>query len=349
MTESARCCRRIVVTSQEILAICKYSVTVENHMPQSHQWTRRRFLQQVGWTAGLMPSLALAAPAAKSTAVSFGFTLYGMRSLPVAEALRLCSGIGYDSVELACMPDWPSAPESLSATIRMELRKQLADAKLVVSSLMENVSPLSEESVHRANVDRLKRACELACDLAPQSPPVIETVLGGKPAEWDQVREKMVVRLGDWARIAEAAKVVIALKPHVAGALHTPTGAAWLMEQLKSPWLRLAYDYSHFELQDIPLKPSLEAMLPQTVFIHVKDTTGTAARFQFLLPGDGHTDYATYFQQLKSAGYGGPLVVEVSGQIHTKPGYDPIAAARRCYANMAPILDQSGLRKLARS
>lgn len=296
-----------------------------------------------------MPALAFAEPDAKSSTINFGFTLYGMRSLPVAEALRVCSEIGYDSVELACMPDWPSAPESLTAIARADLKKQLADSKLVVASLMENVSPLAEDSVHRTNVERLKRACELARDLDPQSPPIIETVLGGKPAEWDQVREKMAARLKDWARVAEAEKVVIALKPHVAGALHTPEGAVWLMEQLKSSWLRLAYDYSHFELQDIPLKGSLETMLRQTAFIHVKDTTGTAAKFQFLLPGDGRTDYSVYFQQLKAAGYVGPLVVEVSGQIHMKPGYDPIAAARRCYANIAPILDKSGLRKLARS
>lgn len=314
-------------------------------MPQTSKWSRRSFLQQVGLTAGLLPTLALAQPAAKPTSVNFGFTLYGMRSLPVAEALRVCSEIGYDSVELVCMSDWPSAPESLTSAVRGDLKKQLADAKLVVASLMENVSPLADESIHRGNVDRLKRACELARDLAPQSPPVVETVLGGKPAEWDQVREKMATRLGDWAKVAEAAKVVIALKPHVAGALHTPDGAAWLMEQLKSPWLRLAYDYSHFELQDIPLKGSLDTMLPQTAFIHLKDTSGTAAKFQFLLPGDGRTDYATYFQQLKLAGYAGPLVVEVSGQIHTRPGYDPVAAAKRCYANMAPILDKSGLRK----
>lgn len=317
-------------------------------MLQTHAWSRRRFLQHVGLAAGLLPTVALAEPTAKAMTVNFGFTLYGIRALPVADALRVCSEIGYDSVELVCMSDWPSAPESLTPTARGELRKQLADSKLVVASLMENVSPLAEESIHRTNVDRLKRACELARDLVPESPSIIETVLGGKPAEWEQVREKMVTRLGDWARAAEAAKVVIALKPHVAGALHTPDGAVWLMEQLKSPWLRLAYDFSHFELQGFPRQASLEAMLPHTVFIHVKDTSGTAAKFQFLLPGDGRTDYAGYFQQLKAAGYVGPLVVEVSGQIHMKPGYDPIAAAKRCYANIAPILDKSGLRKSAK-
>ncbi len=313
-------------------------------MFQHHALSRRRFLRHVGLTASLIPAVAGLSRADEPKTVRFGFTLYGMRSLPVAEALRVCGEIGYDSVELACMTDWPSAPEVLTSEARVELRRQLADAKLTVASLMENVSPLGDEKAHAAVLERLKRACALGHELSPHAPPVIETVLGGKPADWDRVRDTMATRLEDWGKIAEAEKTVIALKPHVSGALHTPDGAVWLMDRLKTPWLRLAYDYSHFELQGLPARESLKAMLPQTSFIHIKDTQGTAAKFQFLLPGDGRTDYAPYFQQLQQAGYRGPIVVEVSGQLHTKPGYDPIAAAKHCYAKLAPILKQAGLR-----
>lgn len=310
----------------------------------SHQQSRRQFIQNAGLAAGLFPLLTNVSQGAEPSAVSFGFTLYGMRALPVAQALRVCSEIGYDSVELACMTDWPSAPEKLTSEGRKELQRQLTDARLTVASLMENVSPLADDQTHAANLDRLKRACGLGHELAPQSPPLIETVLGGKPAEWEQVRDKMATRLQDWAKIAESEKTVIALKPHVSGALHTPDGAVWLMDRLKNPWLRLAYDFSHFELQGLQLKESLQSMLSQSVFIHVKDTEGTAAKFQFLLPGDGRTDYTAYFQQLKSAHYRGPLVVEVSGQIHLRPGYDPVAAAKHCYAKIAPVLESTGLR-----
>ena len=308
-------------------------------------WHSRRAFLQAGLLAGMAVWSIDGTAAGPAAAVRFGFTLYGMRKLPVHEALRVCADIGYDCVELACMADWPSAPESLSAMARRELRDQLAKHRLSLAGLMENVSPLADDKTHAANLERLKRAIGLGRDLEPDVVPVIETILGGKPAEWEQVRDKMVARLQDWARVAESEKGIIALKPHVAGALHSPDGAVWLMAHLKSPSLKLAYDYSHFELQQIPLKQSVQSMLPQTVFIHVKDTAGTADKFQFLLPGDGRTNYLDLFQLLKEANYAGPIVVEVSGQLHTREGYDPIAAARRSFNNLSPLFEKSGLWK----
>lgn len=314
-------------------------------MPCEFQISRRNFLQHGILATAALASLANTGHAAEPTGANFGFSLYGMRKLPVKEALRVCSEIGYDSVEIVCMPDWPCAPESLSATARQELRDQLSNSKLTLASLMENVSPLAEDQAHAAILERLKRACGLGHDLLPGATPIIETVLGGQPALWEQVRDKMAARLQDWLKIAEAEKTIIALKPHVGGALHTPEGAIWLMDQLKrSPWMRLAYDYSHYELRNIPMKASLESLLPQTAFIHVKDTAGTADKFQFLLPGDGRTNYVDYFQSLKSAGYKGSILVEVSGQIHSRADYDPVQAARRSYTNLAPLLKQTGLR-----
>jgi inosose dehydratase len=134
--------------------------------------------------------------------------------------------------------------------------------------------------------------------------------------------------------LGQAAKTVIAVKPHVANALHTVEAAAWLLKQVNSPWLRLAFDYSHFELRGVKLADAVAALVPLAAFVHAKDAKGTADKFEFLLPGEGTTDYAI-FAKLLAAKYSGPVVVEVSGMVSNKSGYDPVAAAKACHASLA--------------
>jgi inosose dehydratase len=194
-------------------------------------------------------------------------------------------------------------------------------------------------------LERLKLAAELAHELVPRMPPVIETVLGGKPAEWDSMKEKMAIALQDWGRVAEEKKVVLAIKAHVSNSLHTPADALWLLEQVGSKFVRLAFDYSHFQLQKFSLENAMDTLLPHTVFIHVKDAEGDAAKFQFLLPAEKENRYAEYFKLLAEKKYRGDVVVEVSGQIHSRPGYDPIASARKCYEPLAAAMREAGVKR----
>lgn len=310
----------------------------------SHLITRRPFL---AYAAGLAGSLALtpSAPAADDRPIGLGFSLYGMKTLSLAKALETCREIGYDCVELPLMPCWPADPEKLAFSARKELKTALKKCGLRLSALMENLSLLADEKTHAANLQRLKLAAELAHELVPDKPPIIETILGGKPAEWVGVKEKMAERLRDWEKFAEAANTVVAIKAHVAGALHTPADAAWLLKQVDSKFVRLAFDYSHFQLQKISLENALDTLLPHTVFIHVKDAEGDAAKFQFLLPAEKENRYPEYFKLLAEKKYRGDVVVEVSGQIHSRPGYDPVAAARKCYEPLAAAMREAGVKR----
>ncbi|MGE3806063.1 MAG: sugar phosphate isomerase/epimerase family protein [Gemmataceae bacterium] len=295
-------------------------------------------------TAAVARSVRAGSAKPQDASVRFGFSLYGMKTLETDAALKACAEIGYDGVELALMPGWATEPKLLGQDARRDLRKRLEDSNLALLGLMENLREPVDDGLHRANLDKLKAATELGQALSPKEWPVIETIVGNKPAQWEQVKQQLVERLGSWAEVAAAAKTVIAIKPHVGNALHTPEAAVWLVQQVKSPWIKLAYDYSHFVLRGLPLAQTVAALMPSTAFIHVKDAQGNADKFKFLLPGDGGIDYLEYAKLLKEARYRGPLVVEVSGQISGQRDYDPRAAARRSYANLAPVLKKSGLR-----
>jgi inosose dehydratase len=300
--------------------------------------TRRQFLERA---AGALAGSALPGRGVSADGITLGFSLYGMKSLPLDAALKTCADTGYRHVELSLLEAYPTEPKRLSAADRKQLSGRLKDLKLGVSGLMLNLSLAADDRVHAQNLEALQAAAQLAHDIVPEDPPLIETVLGGRPAEWEQVKDRMAGRLQAWAGAAVSGKVLLAIKAHVGSAVNTPERLLWLLEQAGSPAIRAAYDYSHFQLSDVSLAGSLELLMPHTAFIHVKDSVGEAAKFQFLLPGEGRTDYVAYFRLLKKLGYRGPVVVEVSGQIFNKPGYDPTTAAKKCHASLAAALEKA--------
>ena len=309
--------------------------------------SRRQFLKTLLSAAAVscIPAVSTSRAEELAPRLPIGFSLYGMKTLPVAEALKVCSDIGYECVELSVMADWPCAPEALSAEQRRDIRQQLQDRHLELAALMENLPLAVDDEKHRNNLDRFKRAFELSRDLAPNQTPLVETILGGSPDKWSMLKEKFVERLRDWAAVAAEHKAIITIKAHVAGALHLPQDATELVRTINSPALQLAFDQSHFQLRDVPMADAWKAMAERTRFVHVKDGRGKPGAFQFLLPGDGTIDYVELFRLLKSSRYSGPVVVEVSGQLSSKPDYDPIAAAKKCW----PVLRDARQKAMATS
>jgi sugar phosphate isomerase/epimerase len=309
--------------------------------------SRRNFLRSIAATAALVPCARLIAAGNPRPTIGLGFSLYGMKTLSIGDALRTCADVGYDCVELPVMADWPADCAKLNADARRDLRVKLADGGLRLTALMENLPALGDDAQHKANLERLKLACELSGDLAaaPHAPPLIETILGGKAGTWPETKNRLAARAADLARIAEKARVPVAVKAHVGNAMQRPEQLVWLLDQVASPWLAAAYDYSHFQLQDLPLAGTLDALLPRTRFVHVKDTEHAQGKRGFLLPGEGTIDYADLFRRLAAGGYRGDVVVEVSSQLFNKSEYDPLVACRKCYNHLAPAREKAGVRR----
>ncbi len=284
---------------------------------------------------------AAASDPADSGRPSLGFSLYGMKTIPLDVAIKTCSEIGYSHVEFALNAGYATEPSVFSSNARRAAAMQLRDLKLGLPALMVLMSLTADDEAHASNLELIAAAGQMGRDLDAVRPPILETVLGGSPAKWQEQKAGMVERLHDWAAAAETAKTVIALKAHVGSAVNSPDRLLWLLDEVKSAALQVAYDYSHFEIQGIDMLESMKMLLPRTRFIHVKDSQGDAAKFKFLLPGTGRTDYVRYFSLLKEHEYTGPVCVEVSGQVFSAPNYDPIAAARQCHAVLAKAMSEA--------
>jgi sugar phosphate isomerase/epimerase len=281
--------------------------------------------------------LLLAAPA-KAVRLSVG--TYGLQAMEVERALAAIGQIGYDGAELCLMAGWPSEPSKLDAAARRRIREQ----PLAIPSMIENLNSLVSATEHGKMQDRIRVAAALAHEISPKEPPLLQTVLGGKPGEWEQVKTTMAARLGEWARVAAEQRLRLAVKSHIGSASDTPEKLVWLLDQVRNPALSGIYDYSHFQLLGLGLEASLATLLPRCSFVTVKDGRMENGQPQFLLPGDGTIDYAEYFRLLRARGYAGWMLVEISRQLQTVAGYDGLDAARRSYNALAPRLRAAGLR-----
>ncbi|MBI1353446.1 MAG: TIM barrel protein [Acidobacteria bacterium] len=297
--------------------------------------SRRSFLGAAA-ALSLAPSLRAAA---RPRAI--GFSLYGMKDWRLGDAMEVCGRLGYESIELCLLPGFPTDPENFAAPDRRQLSFQLRDLDLSLAGLMENLKLTDDDAQHAKNLERLRRAGELAHELVPADPVPVETVMGGKPEQWDELRESMAERLKDWAKVARELDFTIAIKPHVGSAAHLPEHALWLIDQVGSSHIRAAYDFSHYRAQGLDMAATVEALLPKTVFVHVKDVKPGADKVEFLLPGQGDIDYVQLFKLLAKGGYEGPVVVEVSSQIHRRPDYAPYDAAEESLEALLAAREQA--------
>lgn len=280
-----------------------------------------------------------------------GFSTYGTKSLATEAALDLIAKVGYDSVELTVWPGWDAAPASMSPMRRMGIRERLEQSGLKLTSLMEHLSPDVDDAKHKASLERLKSVYQLANDLAPEHPPVVQTVLGG--GNWNQKKSLFVDRVGDWTALGKSFGVVTCVKPHRGGGMSRPSEAVWLIEQIgDATWLKMVYDYSHYAFRDIPLKQSIKKSLPHIGHVAVKDAVQTVAkdgaspRVEFKLPGEaGTVDFVTILQTLHAGGYTGDISCEVSGMVSRKSGYDPVATINTCYTNMSKAFHDAGIHR----
>jgi sugar phosphate isomerase/epimerase len=313
--------------------------------------TRRSFCGLL--SGGFSCAASAAAQAAVSPPKREGITLsignYGMQSEQVEDAIRLIADLGFDGIELSVMPEWDSAPAKLSDARRRTIRRLLADAGLVLTSLMENLTPSAVAAERRQSLDRLKQAAELGQTLSPDAPPLVQTVLGG--GNWDEKKDLLVDCLGDWLRLAESNRTVIGIKPHRGGAMSTPAQAVWLLEQLKaSPNMGLVYDYSHYALRDLSVAETVKVAYPWTIHIVAKDVLKRGDKVEFDLPGAAGTiDHAEILKSFYDLGYRSDVCCEVSSQISHRPGYDAAAAARTCYQNMNRVFERAHLPRRRRS
>jgi len=309
--------------------------------------TRRTAIKKCGvaalGTSGVAPQFSWAVDELPLKGLPIGFSTYGLPGIPIDEAIEMAQRVGYDALEICVTEDRGMSADQMKFTQRRDVRSLTKEYGLDITSLMEHLQPLSTPEHHKSDLERLKRTSNLAHDLFPEAPPVIQTVLGGK--NWNTQREVLADRLANWVDIAESHEVVVAIKPHRGHAMSRPSEAAWLIGELGNPpRLQMWFDYSHFVLRDMAMNQLVQESLPITAGVAVKDAKRVDEKVRFVLPGEAGTiDYKQLFSMLYEGGYRAPICVEVSSQVWKQPNYDPLDAMNKSYVTISDALRRADI------
>ena len=306
-------------------------------------WNRRRFIKTAALASG-----AVGVTAAENEGCGVAIGTYGLQSLPLADAIRVIGGTGFDAVEIAVIPGTTGDPATTFDSVekRKVIRSVVEDSGLRICGLMTDLKPEKDDKKHLAQLYALRDLVELAQDLAPGHPPIIQTILGGK--DWESSRGLFRDRLANWNQILADQKGYLSIKPHRSHAMSTPLDANWILEQLGfPPRLRMVYDYSHYAFHEpeLSIAESVADALPITNYVAVKDAVEIDGKVRFALAGESDSwDQAEVVRSLYLGGYRGDFCCEVSSQIwRDNPSYDPKEATRICYRNLVDAFDRAGV------
>jgi sugar phosphate isomerase/epimerase len=277
--------------------------------------------------------------------MKLGYCTWGMPTVPVDTFIPFLAQLGYDGVELTVIPGYTTELSLLDAAERRRIARMLKDHQLELPAIAGHTTMIERDPDTAArHWSRLTGAVDLALDWALDgTPPAMDTTVGGTPEQWDELRSLMIDRVGALVRYGEQRGVVIAIEPHVGSMLDMPERVLELLDAIDSPFLKLNFDISHFNVMGIPIAESVAALAPHTVHTHVKDERGIAPNHQFLIPGEGEFDYVAYLHAMRTHGYAGFITAEISIMIQRRPGYDPLAAAEQTYRTLARAFDQAGI------
>jgi len=240
------------------------------------------------------------------------------------------------------MPGYHGAPDQISTTQRKQVRRWVAESGLTIGALMGLPTPDAARQVE--NTEWVKQMLQLANDLSPDDPPMVQSVLGG--GQWQDRKNLFRDCLGPWVGLAAEANVELSIKPHRGHAMSLPQQAVWLIEELNAAGkLSLVYDYSHYVFRDLKLEDTVAMALPHTGYLVVKDAVQDGAKVNFLLPGESkEMPHARILKMFHAGGYRGEVCCEVSSQVWRNAGYDPKAATQTCHENLLAIYKGAGLR-----
>lgn len=279
--------------------------------------------------------------------MKLGYSTWGMPTVPIDTAIHHIAQLGYDGIELTIIPRFTTELSTLDAAERQRIAALLKQHNLALPAIAAHSSLLETDAeTHERNMWRLKGGVDLAVELAQGDElPAVNTTPGGKPEQWDIQKNFLAERVGELVDYAAERGVTIAMEPHIGAIIDTPAKVLELLEIVHSPYLKVNFDISHFDIVGMPTEETVSALAAVSAHTHVKDQRGIAPDFEFLIPGEGTFDYVEYLKAMKAHGYDGFITAEVSFMVQARENYNPLAAATLSYETLSRAFTEAGIER----
>ncbi|MBT5875592.1 MAG: sugar phosphate isomerase/epimerase [Candidatus Latescibacteria bacterium] len=231
-------------------------------------------------------------------------------ALPLTEAIRATSDLGFEAIELACIaPHFDEqaarqSPETVAESIQLQGLKVSA---LSLFSSFTDPDQLKEQIAAASHYIRL----------APLFETEIVKITPGQPAavhaneyHWDSFKQALDCLIP----LAEDMGVRLACETHMRQLTDTLAGTLRMLDSVSGETLGLTVDFSNMSFAGESMVDVFDRLSCRMYNTHVKNgTVGEDGSWHFEALDTGWTDYDEVMGLVKGSGYTGYLTVECLG------------------------------------
>lgn len=228
---------------------------------------------------------------------------------PLAEALAEVRGLGFQYVDLICIPGWdhvqppelardaPAVADRVAA-----LLEQNGLTPVACNVGLANLHQRSEE----VDAQRMREAEGMAQLMRRLGIGIASFYPGYKvdAAQWEDAFARWVHTWRGLEAVADEAGVTFVVELHKDTVFETMAQCRRLLEAL--PELRIAYDPSHFVMQGLDVRETAP-LLARAAHVHLRDA---AINTMYERTGRGTVDFDWLFDALRDMGYEGHVSIE---------------------------------------
>ncbi len=246
---------------------------------------------------------------------------------PVLQALEVIKELGFDGVEI-CLENEDMASGTLTPETIAAVRQQVAELGLKPFSISYHVDYLYSDAYFETSKTVIQMTPEFGTNLFIFSGPARRT---GGAAEF----ARMVERTRELAEIAERSGVIMAEEFEPDFVVGTTAQLLQLFAEVDSPALAANMDLGHVFLCDPDPVAAILDVGDRIVHCHIEGmATGV---HDHLLPHEGDMDLKAYLEALRTAGYDGPLSLDLYKHDYEAVAPDAIAYIRGLLAEIEQV------------